>query len=66
MNLLNVPILFSMPGPAELLLVFLIALLILGANRIPELARALGQAIRNFIDAVSGANKDSDDNDKNK
>lgn len=36
------------PEPLDLLLVALVAILIFGANRLPELARALGKAIRGF------------------
>lgn len=33
-------------GPAELLLIFVIALIILGPGKLPELARTLGKAMR--------------------
>ena len=39
MNILGV-------GPAELLLIFLIALIVFGPGRLPELARMLGSALR--------------------
>ncbi|MFB3852502.1 MAG: twin-arginine translocase TatA/TatE family subunit [Vicinamibacterales bacterium] len=38
-------------GIGELVVVLLILMLIFGANRLPELARGVGKAIRNFKDA---------------
>jgi sec-independent protein translocase protein TatA len=35
-------------GTQELLIIFLIVLLLFGANRIPEIGRALGKGIRDF------------------
>lgn len=35
-------------GAGELLLIFVIALLFLGPKKIPELAKGLGQAVREF------------------
>lgn len=35
-------------GTQELLIIFLIILLLFGANRIPEIARAMGKGIRDF------------------
>ncbi len=43
----------SMPGPFELILIFLAVLLIFGAKRIPEIARGLGKGIREFKDATT-------------
>jgi sec-independent protein translocase protein TatA len=37
-----------MPGGPELLVILLIAILLFGANKIPELARSSGQAIGEF------------------
>ena len=36
------------PGAPELLIILVIALLIFGSNRLPKLARSLGQASREF------------------
>lgn len=41
-------------GFGELLLIFAIVLLIVGARRLPDLARSLGQAIREFQQALKG------------
>jgi len=39
-------------GWGELLVVFGIVVLIVGARRLPEIGRSLGQAIREFQDAL--------------
>ena len=39
-------------GPTELLLIFLVVLLFFGARKLPELARGLGQGIREFKKAT--------------
>ena len=40
--------LFGPFGPGELLLILAILVLLFGARKIPELARGLGEGIRNF------------------
>lgn len=42
------------PEPLDLVLILLVALLLFGANRLPETARAMGKAIREFKDALAG------------
>lgn len=42
------------PEPLDLLLIALVAILIFGANRLPELARAFGKAIRGFKEGLAG------------
>ena len=39
-------------GWGELIVIFAIVLLIVGARRLPELGRSLGEAIRQFQDAL--------------
>ena len=46
-------------GWGELLVIFAIVLLIVGARRLPEIGRSLGQAIREFQDALRSGSKDS-------
>ncbi|GBD93927.1 sec-independent protein translocase protein TatAd [bacterium BMS3Abin05] len=43
---------FGSIGPTELLVIFLIVLLVFGADRLPELARGLGKGIREFKKAT--------------
>jgi len=42
-----------MIGTYELILILVIALILFGPKRLPELARALGKAVREFKGAVS-------------
>ena len=41
-------------GPMEIVAVLVIALLILGPKRLPELGKSLGSGMRSFKDAVTG------------
>lgn len=50
-------------GFGELVLIFLVALLVFGAKRLPEIARGLGQGIREFKDATSGIKRELEIND---
>jgi sec-independent protein translocase protein TatA len=46
--------LFGTLGLPELLIIFLIIILLFGARKIPDLARGLGQGIRNFRSGMKG------------
>ena len=48
-------------GPLELLVVLVIALIVLGPKRLPEVGRSLGRGIREFKDTLSGITDDEDD-----
>jgi len=41
-------------GPAELMIVLLIALLIFGGTKLPSLARSMGQAAHEFRQGIAG------------
>lgn len=49
---------FGRIGPAELILVLVIALVIFGPSKLPEIGKAFGKSIREFKDNV---NKVSDE-----
>jgi sec-independent protein translocase protein TatA len=51
-------------GAPELLLFFLIILLLFGASRLRDVGGALGGAIRDFRSAVSGADEEKDQGEK--
>jgi len=44
-------------GPLEIGLLILLALLLFGAKRLPEIGRSLGTGMREFKDSVTGENK---------
>lgn len=43
-------------SPTHLLILLLIALLLFGAKRLPEIGRSLGTGMREFKDSVTGHN----------
>ena len=48
-------------GPMELIIVLVIALIVLGPKRLPEMARNLGRGVREFKEAISLDSSDDDD-----
>ena len=55
-----------MPGQVgipEIIVVLVIALLVLGPKRLPEVARNLGRGVRQFKEAISFDGHDDDDDD---
>jgi sec-independent protein translocase protein TatA len=48
-------------GPMELLVVGIIALLVLGPKRLPEVGRSLGKGMREFKDSLAGLDDDEDE-----
>jgi sec-independent protein translocase protein TatA len=51
-------------GPLEVLIVLIIALVVFGPKRLPELGRSLGKGIREFRGSLGGG--DDDDGDEGK
>jgi sec-independent protein translocase protein TatA len=41
-------------GPLELIVVLVIALVILGPKKLPDMGRSVGKGMREFKDAISG------------
>ena len=50
-------------GPLELVIVLVIALVILGPKRLPEVGKSIGNGMREFKDAISGHGKDDDEDE---
>ena len=48
-------------GPLELIIVLVIALVIFGPKRLPDLGRSLGTGMREFKDSITSGSKDDDD-----
>ncbi|HAM50952.1 MAG TPA: twin-arginine translocase TatA/TatE family subunit [Nitrospiraceae bacterium] len=46
--------------PMHLIIILVIALIIFGPGKLPELGKGLGKSIREFKKAMSGDDKDSD------
>jgi sec-independent protein translocase protein TatA len=44
----------SAPGPLELLVVLVIALIVLGPKKLPEAARSVGRGMRELRDSIQG------------
>ncbi len=51
---------FGLPGGMEWLVILLVALLIFGGRKIPELMRGLGTGIREFKQAASGQSRSTE------
>lgn len=48
-------------GPLEIIVVLIIALIVFGPKRLPELGSSLGRGIREFRNTVTGEKGDDDD-----
>jgi sec-independent protein translocase protein TatA len=48
-------------GPLELGIVLIVALIILGPKKLPDMGRSLGKGMREFKGAISGDDRDDHD-----
>jgi sec-independent protein translocase protein TatA len=51
-------------GPLEIVLVLVIALIVLGPKKLPDVGRSVGRGMREFKDAISGMDHRNDDEDR--
>ena len=51
-------------GPLELILVLIIALVVLGPQKLPEVGRSVGRGMREFRGALSGATGDDEEDEE--
>lgn len=54
------PLAFGMPGLGELWPILIVVLLLFGAKKLPELARAMGSSIHQFKKGLSDASSDEE------
>jgi sec-independent protein translocase protein TatA len=52
---------FGNIGPLEIVVVLIIALIVFGPKRLPELGNSLGRGIREFRSTITGDKDDDDD-----
>lgn len=50
----------SAPGPLEVMVILVVALLVLGPQRLPEMARSVGKGMRELKDSLQGVTDDDD------
>jgi sec-independent protein translocase protein TatA len=48
-------------GPMELIIVLVIALIILGPKKLPEVGRSVGRGMREFKETIAGGGRDDHD-----
>jgi sec-independent protein translocase protein TatA len=48
-------------GPLELIVVLIIALIVLGPKRLPDVARSVGKGVREFREAIASAGTDDEE-----
>jgi len=51
----------SAPGPLELMVILVVALIVLGPARLPDAARSVGKGMREFKESLSGPDDDERD-----
>jgi sec-independent protein translocase protein TatA len=55
---------FNQIGPMELVIVLVIALIVLGPKRLPEVGRSVGRGMREFKESLSGSTARDEDDDE--
>ena len=55
---------FRSLGPTEILIIIVVFVLLFGAKKIPELAKGLGEGIRNFKSSVKNAEDESKESER--
>src|ERR1700744_6446531 len=55
---------FNNIGPMELISVLVIALVVIGPKRLPEVGKSLGHGMREFKDSLSGERKPEEDEEE--
>ena len=53
-------------GPMELIVVLVIALVVLGPKKLPDVGKSLGKGMREFKDSISGMSGNDDERDEPK
>jgi len=51
-------------GPMEMIIVLIIALIVIGPKKLPEVGKSLGRGMREFKQSISGERRDDDDDDE--
>jgi sec-independent protein translocase protein TatA len=51
----------SAPGPLELMLILLVALIVLGPQKLPEAARSVGRGMRELKESLTADDDDRDE-----
>ena len=51
----------SAPGPLELMVILVVALIVLGPQKLPETARSIGKGMRDFKQALTTSDDDEPD-----
>ena len=62
----NLLLFWGAPGGWELIVILVIVLILFGANRLPQLAKGMGESIRNFKQGMAESEAEDEKKDKAK
>ena len=62
----NLLLFIGVPGGMEWIIILLIVLVLFGANRLPQLAKGMGESIRNFKQGMAESEAEDEKKDKAK